>query len=172
MKKKSYFLGIIITSVSIISIGCSIVALTSMNKRSLLATNAASNTYTLTCNNFSTFVSNGYLTTKNGNKIRFNISNCSGNKINPDGYFQNSTKFASIKNVKMTYSSTMLADAICYYTNNTDNFFYGYASNYVLQSGKACSDLGSTYIRVSNPASFNNNGVITVSSFVITYTCS
>lgn len=169
MKKKFFFLGIVITSV--ISIGCSFVAFYSASKQPLYISNAASKTYTLTCNNFSTFVKNGYLTTSKGNKIRFTISNCSGNKIKPDGYFENSTKFARINTVTITYSSTLLGDAICYYTNNPENFWQGYASNYVLASGRASSDLGCSYIRVSNPATFNNNDTLTVSSFVISYTC-
>ena len=169
MKKKSFFLGIIIASVATIS--CSVVALYSMNRQSLSISNAASKTYTLTCSNFSTFVSNKYLTSPNGNRINFTVSNCSGNTIKPNGYFRNSTKFARINMVRITYSSTSLSDAICRYTNNLDDFVSGHAPNYVLQSGSNSPDLGVAYIQISNPADFNNNDTLTVSSFVISYTC-
>ena len=128
---------------------------------------AAAKTYTLKCTNFSTLVSNKYLTTTNGNKISFGVVNCSGSYINLNGYVYNTKKLGTIKTVKVTYADNAFDDIILCYGNssNPDDTL-----NYVLTSGRTYDITGYPYFKLWNSSYFSENN-IKVTSFEITYTC-
>ena len=166
--KKINSLGLVLVSISLSCITFSSLSLIHKNQISSIQVDAAAQSRTLTCSNFSQFVSRKYLTTKNGNKIKFSVSGCSGSTISLGGTFYNTTKFAKITGITVNFNSPYNENLICYY-GNSSNPKNGTGSNFALQSGYK-QTLNTSYIEITNLQDFNN-GAMTISSFTIYYTC-
>lgn len=162
---------LLINSLIIISLSCvtfSMLSLFYSHKNKILQNNAAAEIRTLTCSNFSQFVSNGYLKTSSGNKINFYIHGCSGNTISLGGGFYNTTKFARIASITVNFNSPAYEHLNCYYGSNS-NPKYNAGMGVGLESGYSES-INASYIEIDNTLNFNNTDM-TISSFIIKYEC-
>lgn len=183
MKKGLLLSGAIICSLAIV---VSSILTINKNHKSLEMMDAAATDRTLTCNNFSSFCTNKYLTTKNGNKINFTISGAKSDKSGLDvgGYFYNTTPFAKVTGILVKYSPTVVAGTMftemsVYYSTSTT--FSG--TQYILDNNSKttgnCGSANNKYFKVLNR--FKSRGedldgnytniAKTITGFTIYYSC-